>query len=113
MVILSRTIKDRLPTISEAATAFGTSRQNIKRIASDLQKKGYLIITTDPADQRIQRLVLTGKHTEVFEGEENLKWQEQFIRDLFVGLDFDEQARLSKSVYKLFKRIEKIENEQI
>ena len=110
MVVLSRLFRDHLPTISETANAYGTSRQNIKRIASDLEKKGYLIIAPDPADQRIHRLVLTGKHTEVFEGEDNLKWQENFIRNLFVGLAKSEQARLSKSLFRLLKRIEQIEN---
>ena len=109
MVVLSRLFKDRPPTISETASAFGTSRQNIKRIASDLQDKEFVIITQDPHDQRIQRLVLTGKHAEVFEGKDNLKWQEDFIRNLFVGLDEGEQARLSKSLYRLLKRIEQIE----
>lgn len=109
MVVLSRLYRDRLPTISETANAFGTSRQNLKRIAYDLQGKGYLIIVPDPADQRVQRLSLTGKHTEVFEGEDNLKWQEDLIRNLFVGLDASEQARLSKSLYRLLKRIEQIE----
>ena len=111
MVILSHMFRDQLPTLSEASAAFGTSRQNLKRIAADLQKKGFVIITPDPRDQRIQRLVLTGKHAELFEGEENQKWQEDFIRDLFVGMDRDEQARLSKSMYRLLKRIDQIENE--
>ena len=111
LVILSRMFKDKLPTLSEAATAFGTSRQNLKRIASDLEKKGYVIIAPDPGDQRVQRLTLTGKHAEVFEGDENQKWQEDFIRDLFVGLDKDERVRLSKSMYRLLKRIDQIKNE--
>jgi len=111
LVILTRTFSDKLPTISEAASAFGTSRQNLKRIAADLQKKGYLIITPDPNDQRIQRLVLTRKHAQVFEGEANLTWQEDIIRDLFAGMDQEEQARLSKSIYKIYKRIEQIEND--
>ena len=68
LVILSRMFRDQLPTLSETAAAFGTSRQNLKRIASDLQDKGYVIITPDPGDQRVQRLALTGKHAEVFEG---------------------------------------------
>ena len=109
MVLLSRLLRDRLPTISETAIAFGTSRQNLRRIACDLQKKGYLIIVPDPSDKRVQRLALTGKHAEVFEGQDNLKWQEDAIRNLFVGLDENEQARLSKSLYRLQKRIEQIE----
>jgi DNA-binding MarR family transcriptional regulator len=109
MVVLSRHFRDRLPTLGETANAFGTSRQNLKRIALDLQRKGYLIIIQDPADQRVQRLTLTGKHAEDFEGEDNLKWQEDLIRELFVGLDADEQARLSKSLYRLMKRAEQMD----
>ena len=112
LVIISRMFRDQLPTISEASAAFGTSRQNIKRIAMDLQTKGFVIITPDPDDKRIQRLVLTGKHSEVFDGKDNLSWQEDFIRDLFGGFDEEELARLSKSMYRLLLRIEQIENEQ-
>ncbi len=78
----------------------------------DLQTKGFVIITPDPDDKRIQRLVLTGKHSEVFDGKDNLSWQEDFIRDLFGGFDEEELARLSKSMYRLLLRIEQIENEQ-
>ena len=111
LVIISRMFRDQLPTISETSAAFGSSRQNIKRIAVDLQKKGFIIIVPDPDDKRIQRLVLTGKHTEVFDGKDNLSWQEDFIRDLFSGFDQEELARLSKSMYRLLLRIEQIENE--
>ena len=109
LVILSRVFKDRLPTLSETARSFGTSRQNIKRLASDLQEKGFIFIVQDPHDRRIQRLALTGKHGEVFEGEENLEWQEGFIRSLFTGLDGREQGQLSKLLYRLLKRIEHLE----
>ena len=109
LVVLSRVFTDRLPTLSETARSLGTSRQNIKRLASDLQKKGFIVIVQDPHDRRIQRLALTGKHGEVFEGEDNLEWQEDFVRSLFTGLDGPEQAKLSKLLYRLLKRIEHLE----
>ena len=101
LIILINNFKDQHPTISETAKVFGTSRQNLKQVALALQKKGLIMIRPDENDFRIQRISLTGKHEPLFEGEENLKWQQDYIDSLFEGLTEDEIVQLSKLIDKL------------
>ena len=101
LIILINNFKDQHPTISETAKVFGTSRQNLKQVALALQKKGLITIRPDENDFRIQRISLTGEHEPLFEGEENLKWQQDYIDSLFEGLTEDEIIQLSKLIDKL------------
>lgn len=50
------------PTISAAAAGLSMTHQNVKQIASALDRKGFLEIVVDPSDRRARRLVLTAKH---------------------------------------------------
>jgi len=101
IVLLEKVFKGLTPTISEAASAFGTSRQNIKRIANDLEKKNYLLILPDGKDGRIQRLALTGHHKLFFSGKKNEIWQNEYIEKLFKKLDPEEITHLKNYVKKL------------
>jgi DNA-binding MarR family transcriptional regulator len=108
IVILERLFEDYPPTIMQAAEAYGTSRQNLKRMALDMQKNKFIMIVQDPDDKRIQRLVLTGKHKKHFEGEFNFNWQKEFISNFFIGLEEAEIIELNDTLNKLVKRINEI-----
>jgi DNA-binding MarR family transcriptional regulator len=49
------------PSLSQAATALGTTHQNARQLADALQRKGFLQISTDQADARVRRLSTTAK----------------------------------------------------
>ncbi|TDW79539.1 DNA-binding MarR family transcriptional regulator [Kribbella pratensis] len=49
------------PSLSDAATALSCSRQNLKQIASALQRKGLVELRADPDDARTTRIVTTRK----------------------------------------------------
>jgi DNA-binding MarR family transcriptional regulator len=49
------------PTLSQAATALGTTHQNARQLADALERKGFLQISTDQADARVRRLNTTAK----------------------------------------------------
>lgn len=49
------------PSLTEAAAAYGTSRQNVKQIALGLESGGWLHLETDPSDARTTRIVRTEK----------------------------------------------------
>ena len=51
------------PSLSQAATAFGTTHQNARQLADALERKGFLQISTDDADARVRRLSTTAKST--------------------------------------------------
>jgi len=90
LVILVKNFEGQQPTITETAKVFGTSRQNLKQVALSLQKKEFIDIKPDPNDFRIQRISLTGKHEYYFLGEENEKWQSNYINTLFMGFSEEE-----------------------
>ena len=91
---------DEAPTISEVANFIGYSRQNAKRIASDLQEIGYVIITKDKNDARAQRIELTPKCVEYFEKRD--KREIEFLERIFTGFD----AEMTNCVYKGLVRLE-------
>ncbi|MBN1924260.1 MAG: hypothetical protein JW798_00360 [Prolixibacteraceae bacterium] len=107
LIILIKHFESEQPTISQAAKAFGSSRQNVKQVALSLQGKGFLNIQQDKKDSRIQRIVLTGRHKPYFEGLENEQWQQNFIDSLFEGFTDEELEKLNSLVEKLKKNISK------
>lgn len=50
------------PTLTQFAARLSMSHQNLKQIASALQRKGLLEIVADDADARVRRLRLTAEH---------------------------------------------------
>ena len=61
------------PSIKQAADALGTTHQNVKQLASSLQRKQFIRIVHDPSDRRIRRLVTTDKS--------RTTWQRRGTRD--------------------------------
>jgi DNA-binding MarR family transcriptional regulator len=49
------------PSLSQAATALGTTHQNARQLADALERKGFLQISADQADARVRRLSTTAK----------------------------------------------------
>lgn len=52
------------PSLSGAAAALGTTRQNVKQVARALERKGFLRVVADEDDARARRLVVTEKSRE-------------------------------------------------
>lgn len=105
LAILMHSFENQHPTISETAKEFGTSRQNLKQVAISLQKKGFIDIKPDENDFRIQRISLTGNHMERFLGDENEKWQTNYINSLFKGFKNEEIIQLNEYVERLLENI--------
>jgi DNA-binding MarR family transcriptional regulator len=61
LAVLTKWSPDRSPSLSEAASRYGSSRQNVKQIALGLQSRGFLHLVPDPDDGRTTRLVLTDR----------------------------------------------------
>ncbi|HTT14085.1 MAG TPA: MarR family transcriptional regulator [Burkholderiaceae bacterium] len=58
------TVVDMLgrPALTEAARALAMSHQNVKQLASALERKGLLEILPDASDRRSKRLATTRRH---------------------------------------------------
>jgi DNA-binding MarR family transcriptional regulator len=89
LAVLQRNFPDRSPSLTEAAAAYGSSRQNVKRIAEQLARRGYLRLVADPADRRPTRLELTDR-VNALDG--NTVSQAEFLLHSMAGLD-DEQLQ--------------------
>ena len=89
---------DNPPTLSQAAEAMGTSRQNVKQIALKLEKKGFLQLIAETSDNRILRLYMT-KQSRLF-------WEEREEKDdlnvavIFTGLTDDEIANVQPNLIR-------------
>lgn len=101
LLMIQEEFRNHLPTITEAAEKFGTSRQNTKRLALELQKKGFLLLANDPEDHRIYRIALTGKHRKFMEGEGDILWQKQFIDHFFSKMNEEDLYYLKEGITKI------------
>ncbi len=92
------------PTISEVANYIGYSRQNAKRMAAALEKRGFVTITKDKNDARALRIALTPKCQEYFAGREQRELK--FLKELFTGFDAELTADFYQGLSQLEKNIE-------
>jgi DNA-binding MarR family transcriptional regulator len=86
------------PSIMDVAQEIGTSHQNIKQLALQLEKRGYLEILRDETDRRVLRLRLTEKNAEYWKSKapEHLR----FMMGLFTSLDDRELEGFNASLIK-------------
>lgn len=101
LIAVITSFKNDAPTISMTAERIGSSRQNVKKMAAILEKKGFLIIIKDKEDGRILRLKLTKYCIDYFK--QRHEREEKYMENLFA--DFDEE--LLAGLYRGMKQIEK------
>ena len=82
------------PTLTEAAAAYGSSRQNVKQVARALELRGFLALRADTDDARAVRLHLLPRVAEAFDTPEAVARQTAFFESLFAPLSAEEQRQL-------------------
>jgi DNA-binding MarR family transcriptional regulator len=102
--VIERAFPGYAPTISEATAAFGTSRQNVKQVALQLERRGWLRLEQDPADARALRLVLT-EQLAVFHDPGVQADQAAFILAVFRGLTQRERRTFLDLVTRCVKNV--------
>ncbi len=90
------------PSLTQAATALGTTHQNLKQVATSLERKGFLRMVPDKADGRKRRLVTTAKSRRYWR--ESSAGSQQRVLEWLSSLSPDE-ARM------LFDLLLRLENE--
>ena len=90
---------DDYPTLKQAGDLLGCSYQNVKRLADQLEAKGYLHIQSDAADKRKLRLVPTPKFRELDAEKNHLA--EQFMDRLYAGVSEEELGITLKTIRKM------------
>lgn len=95
-------------TFTALGNLLGCSRQNIKKLASALEKKGFVTILSSPEDSRALCLHPTEKTRRYFE-EDFLDYQKE-LRYLFEVYTEEELSTLFCLFMKLYKGIEHLEH---
>lgn len=106
LFILGVSVFKDAPMISELANYLGYSRQNAKRIASDLTKSGLVSLCCDSLDARALRIQLTPKCREYFEKRD--KSEIEFLEKLFTGFDSESTDHLFDGIVKLEKNVKAV-----
>jgi DNA-binding MarR family transcriptional regulator len=97
LAVLARGFPGRAPSLTEAAAAYGTSRQNVKQVALGLEARGWLRLAPDPRDGRTIRLELTDR-VRIFDEPEGRDRGRALIEAAFDGLTCDEVIDLRRLV---------------
>lgn len=84
------------PTLSEAAEAYGTSRQNVKQLAEQLQDRGFVALRADPGDARKLRIHVLPTVAETFDTPAEQAREAELLRQLFAPLSDDDLRALQR-----------------
>lgn len=89
------------PTIQDVAKQLSTSHQNVKAIAINLEKRGFLQLKKDPKDKRVTRLSITEKSKVLWAAREDV--DKANLVEVFKLLSNEEIKQLKESLFKLMQ----------
>ena len=95
---------EQAPNLGDIAKLLGTSRQNVKKIAIILERRGFLRIEKDKNDLRTVRLFLTEQCYSYFKSRE--QQEEEYEERVFFGFGVEELNILSSCMLKLIENID-------
>lgn len=98
-------------TFTQLGNMLGCSRQNIKKLADALMKKGFVDIRQSPCDSRAMCICPTEKVTDYFQNE-FLQYQEE-LKYLFEVYTDEEIETLFTLLSKLYEGIENLEQKTV
>lgn len=102
-VLIGLQMYEKAPTLKEMGDLIGCSYQNIKRMAIQLENKGYIRLVQDENDKRKLLLVATEKVSKV--GQEKKEATIQFMEKLYGEISKDELQITLKTLKKMDKNI--------
>lgn len=97
-------------TFTQLGNLLGCSRQNIKKLAAVLEKKGFVTIAQDPEDKRASILIPTARLTAYFD--QMSAHHRQKLASLFQEYTDQEITQLFTLLMKLYDGIESLEAEE-
>jgi DNA-binding MarR family transcriptional regulator len=105
LAVVQKWFPGRHPTLTEAAARYGASRQNVRQIATVLERRGWLRLAPDPEDRRVTRLVLSDRMS-VFARAEVEHQGAALLDSVFAGASDEDLADLRGFVLALIARLE-------
>lgn len=97
---------DNPPSVKEVAYALGTSHQNIKQIANQLQRKGFIAMEKDPDDRRVTRLKVTEKNRRYWDSKAGE--HEEVVFGLFSFLNEEGISIFHSTINKMLSSLDEI-----
>ncbi|MDP4126611.1 MAG: MarR family transcriptional regulator [Bacillota bacterium] len=94
------------PSIQEVARQLSTSHQNVKAIALNLEKRGFLLLEKDRKDKRITRLSITAQSEVLWKVREDI--DKANLVELFKRLSDEEVLLLKQTLFKLMDGAEEM-----
>lgn len=94
-------------TLTQLGELMGCSRQNVKKLALSLEKKGFLKVEQNPADSRAVCLLLDEK-MKAYTGRVGVQ-QMKVLELLFADFSDEELCQLYDGVMKLYHGLERVE----
>ncbi|MGN1033316.1 MAG: MarR family winged helix-turn-helix transcriptional regulator [Intestinibacter sp.] len=95
-------------SLSKIGELMGCSRQNVKKLATALEKKGFIKLTQNKLDSRSTCILLDEKMNEYVSRVGDM--QEHVLKILFEDFSDEEIKQYFSLVSKLYTGIEKVEN---
>lgn len=102
-VLIGLSMFEKSPTLKEMGELIGCSYQNVKRMATQLESKGYINIIQDKDDKRKLLLVPTEKVKRV--GDEKQEATINFMTNLFREISKDELEVTLSTLKKMDRNI--------
>ncbi len=97
------------PTSNELAKTMGCSRQSVKEILNNLEKKGFVWLCVDENDKRKQRIYLTEKANHMSE-----QYQEKetvFMKQLYEGVGEEDIEKIYRILSHIENNLKKIQGD--
>lgn len=95
-------------SLSKIGEIMGCSRQNVKKLATILEKKGFIQLTQSKSDNRSTYILIDEKMNEYISRVGDM--QENVLKILFEDFSEEEIKQYFNLVLKLYTGIEKVEN---
>lgn len=99
-----RNMENRFPNFNDIAEVMGTTRQNVSKTISVLEKKGMVNLHPSPRDQRSIYVELTQKSLKYFHDKEDIG--NLFLDRIFSGIDEKEIERTMSVLMQMMKNAE-------
>lgn len=110
LLAIVRQSKEQM-TFTQLGNILGCSRQNIKKLAEILEKKGFITIQQSPQDPRAMCIFPTAKVEQYFE--HDFSQYQKELKYLFEVYTEDEVATLFVLLSKLYAGIENLEKKTV
>lgn len=106
LIMIKQSSRKRID-LTDCGELLGCSRQNVKKLASALEKKGLITISRNTKDKRKLDLAMTEKGEHYFQSVATL--HSQALRAIFEGYSDEEMHDFFTTFMKLYEGVERLE----